>query len=1163
MMTRKSDGVTRRTFVAAGAVVTAGAALSACSQTASPVGAGSGSLRMAIPDDGWRLWLDQAASWRNDNIYLPEDVVLDKLPVNAPTGGWEKLAADAGIAVTLPSTVEQHYWGKTDQGLRPYRPDDYFWASAAREPTHQVQNGSYEGVSWWWQSVHVPAALHGKKLLLYIRGARQRAEVYLNRQLVGYNIVEETSFECDITAAVRCGSSNLLAIRITNPGGRFDWVDHTTTRWKNAEFQRSHGFGGLDRAVAIRAVDAVHFADVWVLNTPNVRSVRAFAELNNDTSRTVRGSVVFGVYSGDKRVAEVTMKVAIPPGGGRVFSAVIDCPGVKLWEPDAPNLYEMRVLWQSASTHPAMNDYWTRRFGFRWINAEGIGKRAKLTLNGRRFRLYTAISWGFWGINGLWPTPQLAHKEVTTAKRLGLNCLNFHRNIGKEEVLDQQDELGLLRYMEPGGGCLTQQPEGSFASRYEIEKLLRMIRQFRSHPSTFAYYIQDEWNPNLKTPRIFELLRQMRSLDASRIIITKDGIAPEAQAWLRADDAKVLFDHGNGWSGWWCRHTVGTSHGVWQDWMYKNPGQYMYRAEHPDEINEWGEVDGGASADNSELMLSQIAAMGGKSYDLLDHQQMQAACKTFLDQTDFGKVFATPGELFKSLGRRQYDTWSNLIENARISDHNDFFVISGWESTAIEDHSGIVDNLRNPKGPPDMIADKLIAVLPVAKPRSLVVEAGKPLTVDIYLVNESHRAITGMLDLTATDENGRTVHLGSFAAPAWKKDQFSYLLHEGFVTIPLASAGMYRLTLALRGDPKVAGHRDILVVGLAAGSQQGASVCVQSRYDWLAETVYALPGVSRVHDPAQADVLIASECTTDGREYSMHNERIAGTDDPQLYRVQRFGTGTNMKFVFNNLPDGPAQVYVYFAETMFKKSGQRVFNLLANGHTVLDHFDIAKAAGEPDRAIIRNFSVNITDGRLVIAPGPALVNSAMIAAIKILAGKTVKAAYFGKHPFRDHSGQLFQPWVSPSVGGDELVQRVRNGARAVYWASGSEDLAAISQSLAAAGSLEFRGMVGENRAAWMGCWVFTRTHPVFESLPVNSATASHYQIGTPGADGAMVYGPAVEVIAGYGRDHDRNYGAAAYHLRAGKGRLLVCLLPQIHPVVRQRVLQNSIRYLMT
>ncbi len=66
---------------------------------------------------------------------------------------------------------------------------------------------------------------------------------------------------------------------------------------------------------------------------------------------------------------------------------------------------------------------------------EGLGKDALFRLNGRRVKIYTAISWGYWGLNGMWPTPELAEKEVTQAQKLGLNCLNFHRNLAKEEVL--------------------------------------------------------------------------------------------------------------------------------------------------------------------------------------------------------------------------------------------------------------------------------------------------------------------------------------------------------------------------------------------------------------------------------------------------------------------------------------------------------------------------------------------------------------------------------------------------------------------------------------------------------------------------------------------------------------------------------------------------------
>ena len=122
-------------------------ALAAGVQHETPFGA-SGQM---IADDGWRLWPDRQAAWQNDTIYLPEDVRLDQLPVNAPTGGWSALSPEQGIAVTLPATVEQFYWGKF--GLRPYS-DDYGYSSV----DHEVKDGNYLGVSWWWRPIDIPAA---------------------------------------------------------------------------------------------------------------------------------------------------------------------------------------------------------------------------------------------------------------------------------------------------------------------------------------------------------------------------------------------------------------------------------------------------------------------------------------------------------------------------------------------------------------------------------------------------------------------------------------------------------------------------------------------------------------------------------------------------------------------------------------------------------------------------------------------------------------------------------------------------------------------------------------------------------------------------------------------------------------------------------------------
>src|SRR5207249_12157773 len=103
------------------------------------------------------------------------------------------------------------------------------------------------------------------------------------------------------------------------------------------------------------------------------------------------------------------------------------------------------------------------------------------------------ISWGFWPINGIYPTLELAEKEVRSAKVLGQNMLNFHRCIGHPEVFDKADELGLLFYEEPG--AYVNGDRTPFAKVLALEKLLRMVKRDRSHPSLVIYnMINEAWD---------------------------------------------------------------------------------------------------------------------------------------------------------------------------------------------------------------------------------------------------------------------------------------------------------------------------------------------------------------------------------------------------------------------------------------------------------------------------------------------------------------------------------------------------------------------------------------------------------------------------------------------------------------------------------------------
>jgi hypothetical protein len=562
--------------------------------------------------------------------------------------------------------------------MRPYH-DEYKFETD--DPA--VKNGAYYGVSWWSRDLPIPPSFQGKRILLHVRGARQRAEVYLNRKLVGYSILEELPFTCDLTAAARPGAANQLAIRITNPGGRLDWVDKNTVTWGKVSFQKSHGFGGIDRGLVLSAHGPIHFSDAWVLNTSEPRTVTAHADLRNDSSSHAAGRVRFSVV--DPQTGRVLLLQDVPAsveaGASVTVQTTLHCQEARLWDLDSPNLYRLQAVWSAADGLAA--DTCNLEFGFRWFAPEGVGSNALFRLNGRRVRIYTAISWGYWGLNGLWPIPELSRKEVEVAKQFNLNCLNFHRNLAKEDVLVHQDRLGLLRCLEPGGGILAVAPPGrenEFGPRYMQAKVLGMIRAFRSHPSVVEYILQNEASPDLKNPALEQFLRRMQSLDPSRAIVANDGFASRsAQAWLEPYSSHLRTSAEGGAGGWWDEHS-GQASDVWRDSFYVSAQDHLYRSTDRAEIVEWGEMKGAASIDDHQRLIAQIEKHGGKSYDLADHRELLSVYESFLDRHGFRAAFPTASHLFQSIGRRAYESWAQFMENIRICDEKAWSTISAASS---------------------------------------------------------------------------------------------------------------------------------------------------------------------------------------------------------------------------------------------------------------------------------------------------------------------------------------------------------------------------------------------------------------------------------------------------------------------------------------------------
>ncbi|UOQ69497.1 malectin domain-containing carbohydrate-binding protein [Hymenobacter volaticus] len=97
------------------------------------------------------------------------------------------------------------------------------------------------------------------------------------------------------------------------------------------------------------------------------------------------------------------------------------------------------------------------------------------------------------------------------------------------------------------------------------------------------------------------------------------------------------------------------------------------------------------------------------------------------------------------------------------------------------------------------------------------------------------------------------------------------------------------------------------------------------------------------------------------------DQPIAGTQDDALYQSERYGS-----FLYSlPVPNGTYTVKLHFAELYWDAPGQRVFDVAAEGTTVLKAYDIVQKVG-PLTATTESFSVTVTDGvlSLAFAPGP-------------------------------------------------------------------------------------------------------------------------------------------------------------------------------------------------
>jgi hypothetical protein len=153
---------------------------------------------------------------------------------------------------------------------------------------------------------------------------------------------------------------------------------------------------------------------------------------------------------------------------------------------------------------------------------------------------------------------------------------------------------------------------------------------------------------------------------------------------------------------------------------------------------------------------------------------------------------------------------------------------------------------------------------------------------------------------------------------------------------------------------------------------------------------YVRAGTSTPYTDPSGNVWVEDEDYSGGASSTPTTHAISNTTTQPLYQTGRFDAFT---YTFPGLPVGASYVVTLkFAETYWTAAGQRIFNVILNGTTVLSNFDIFADAGGEYIADDKTFSTTVNSaGQVVIQFQNGSADYAKVDAIQLVSGVALTA----------------------------------------------------------------------------------------------------------------------------------------------------------------------------
>lgn len=324
------------------------------------------------------------------------------------------------------------------------------------------------GIGWYRKTFDVPTAVQGKQLLLYFEGVYMNASVYVNGKKAGGYPYGYSSFYVDITGYVLTGQANVVAVRVDN------------SQQKNSRWYSGSGI----------------YRHVWL-------EERTQGGINDPWKLYLQTDTVYGISHDGTQADSAILRISYKgcPDELRIYRRV------KLWSPDQPALYEVKV-----------GELYVEH-GFRTIKYSAT---KGFLLNDKPILINGGCLHHDNGILGAAAFDKAEWRKAELMKQAGFNAVRTSHNVPSPEFLRACDHLGLMVIDEPFDGWRDKKNEYDYhllIDEWWQKDIDAMVLRDRNHPSIICWSNGNEVMERKKIEVVTtsrKMAERMRALDPSR-----------------------------------------------------------------------------------------------------------------------------------------------------------------------------------------------------------------------------------------------------------------------------------------------------------------------------------------------------------------------------------------------------------------------------------------------------------------------------------------------------------------------------------------------------------------------------------------------------------------------------------------------------------------------